>query len=43
MRTNLQLLAVCYLQNNQAYSTYHILKGSMHLRVFSFQIVVNLG
>ncbi|KAI5667806.1 hypothetical protein M9H77_17659 [Catharanthus roseus] len=26
--TNLQLLASCYLQNNQAYSAYHILKGS---------------
>uniref|UniRef100_A0A5B6ZD50 Putative CDC27 family protein isoform 1 n=1 Tax=Davidia involucrata TaxID=16924 RepID=A0A5B6ZD50_DAVIN len=25
--TNLQLLAGCYLQNNQAYSVYHILKG----------------
>ncbi|CAI9102462.1 OLC1v1000740C1 [Oldenlandia corymbosa var. corymbosa] len=24
---NLQLLAVCYLQSNQAYSAYHILKG----------------
>ncbi|KAE8674358.1 Cell division cycle protein 27-like protein B [Hibiscus syriacus] len=24
---NLQLLAACYLQNNQAYSAYHILKG----------------
>ncbi|KAL2335320.1 hypothetical protein Fmac_016533 [Flemingia macrophylla] len=26
--TNLQLLAGCYLQNNQAYSAYHILKGT---------------
>ncbi|KAL2618257.1 hypothetical protein AAZV13_08G235000 [Glycine max] len=26
--TNLQLLAKCYLQNNQAYCTYHILKGA---------------
>ncbi|ESW11331.2 hypothetical protein PHAVU_008G021500 [Phaseolus vulgaris] len=26
--TNLQLLAGCYLQNNQAYSAYHILKGA---------------
>ncbi|KAJ4837287.1 Cell division cycle protein 27 B [Turnera subulata] len=26
--TNLQLLARCYLQNNQAYSAYHILKGT---------------
>ncbi|CDP08586.1 unnamed protein product [Coffea canephora] len=26
--TNSQLLAVCYLQNNQAYSAYHILKGN---------------
>ncbi|XP_076885371.1 cell division cycle protein 27 homolog B-like isoform X1 [Bidens hawaiensis] len=25
--TNLQLLAACYLQSNQAYSAYHILKG----------------
>ncbi|KAB2027330.1 hypothetical protein ERO13_D05G027200v2 [Gossypium hirsutum] len=25
---NLQLLAACYLQNNQAYSAYHILKGT---------------
>ncbi|KAF7822341.1 cell division cycle protein 27-like protein B-like isoform X1 [Senna tora] len=25
---NLQLLAGCYLQNNQAYSAYHILKGT---------------
>ncbi|KAL8236041.1 hypothetical protein R6Q59_017122 [Mikania micrantha] len=25
---NLQLLAVCYLQSNQAYSAYHILKGT---------------
>ncbi|CAI9106489.1 OLC1v1005662C2 [Oldenlandia corymbosa var. corymbosa] len=24
---NLQLLAVCYLQSNQAYSAYHVLKG----------------
>ncbi|OAY27238.1 cell division cycle protein 27 homolog B isoform X2 [Manihot esculenta] len=28
MQTNLQLLAGCYLQNNQAYSAYHILKGT---------------
>ncbi|XP_057513900.1 cell division cycle protein 27 homolog B-like isoform X1 [Actinidia eriantha] len=27
-RTNLQLLAGCYLRNNQAYSAYHILKGT---------------
>ena len=27
MQTNLQLLAACYLQNNQAYSAYNILKG----------------
>ncbi|RDX61912.1 Cell division cycle protein 27-like B, partial [Mucuna pruriens] len=26
--TNLQLLAGCYLQSNQAYSAYHILKGT---------------
>ncbi|XP_011048324.1 PREDICTED: cell division cycle protein 27 homolog B isoform X2 [Populus euphratica] len=26
--TNLQLLAGCYLQNNQAYAAYHILKGT---------------
>lgn len=26
--TNLQLLAACYLQSNQAYSAYHILKGT---------------
>ncbi|KAF3441874.1 hypothetical protein FNV43_RR15789 [Rhamnella rubrinervis] len=26
--TNLQLLASCYLHNNQAYSAYHILKGT---------------
>ncbi|KAF3793207.1 Cell division cycle 27-like protein B [Nymphaea thermarum] len=26
--TNLQLLARCYLQNNQAYRAYHILKGT---------------
>ncbi|PSS10191.1 Cell division cycle protein 27 B like [Actinidia chinensis var. chinensis] len=26
--TNLQLLAGCYLRNNQAYSAYHILKGT---------------
>ncbi|KAJ6923408.1 cell division cycle protein 27 [Populus alba x Populus x berolinensis] len=26
--TNLQLLAGCYLQNSQAYSAYHILKGT---------------
>ncbi|KAI9192658.1 hypothetical protein LWI28_026160 [Acer negundo] len=26
--TNLQLLAACYLQNNQAYSAYNILKGT---------------
>ncbi|CAI0425557.1 unnamed protein product [Linum tenue] len=26
--TNLELLARCYLQNNQAYSAYHILKGT---------------
>lgn len=26
--TNLQLLAGCYLHNNQAYSAYHILKGT---------------
>ncbi|POO00841.1 N-terminal acetyltransferase A, auxiliary subunit [Trema orientale] len=26
--TNLQLLASCYLRNNQAYSAYHILKGT---------------
>ncbi|KAL2959288.1 hypothetical protein AAZX31_18G259900 [Glycine max] len=26
--TNLQLLAGCYLQNNQAYCAYHILKGA---------------
>ncbi|XVE54205.1 hypothetical protein DITRI_Ditri03aG0061700 [Diplodiscus trichospermus] len=25
---NLQLLAACYLQNNQAYAAYHILKGT---------------
>ncbi|EPS64113.1 hypothetical protein M569_10668, partial [Genlisea aurea] len=25
---NLQLLAICYLRNNQAYCAYHILKGS---------------
>jgi hypothetical protein len=41
MQTNLQLLAGCYLQNSQAYSAYHILKGSM-LHVFIFQMVVNL-
>lgn len=27
--TNLQLLAACYLQNNQAYAAYHILKGTL--------------
>ncbi|XP_047311527.1 cell division cycle protein 27 homolog B [Impatiens glandulifera] len=27
--TNLQLLAACYLQNNQAYSAYYILKGTL--------------
>jgi len=27
MQTNLQLLAGCYLQSNQAYCAYHILKG----------------
>nr|GMD37102.1 cell division cycle protein 27 homolog B isoform X1 [Ipomoea batatas] len=26
--TNMQLLAACYLQNNQAYAAYHILKGT---------------
>ncbi|KAM7505835.1 hypothetical protein LguiB_004739 [Lonicera macranthoides] len=26
--TNLQLLATCYLQSNQAYSAYHVLKGT---------------
>ncbi|KAK3041184.1 hypothetical protein RJ639_028663 [Escallonia herrerae] len=26
--TNLQLLAACYLQSNQAYAAYHILKGT---------------
>ncbi|VFQ68914.1 unnamed protein product [Cuscuta campestris] len=26
--TNMQLLATCYLQNNQAYAAYHILKGT---------------
>ncbi|KAI3717226.1 hypothetical protein L1987_68710 [Smallanthus sonchifolius] len=26
--TNLQLLAACYLQSNQAYSAYHVLKGT---------------
>lgn len=29
LQTNLQLLARCYLQNNQAYSAYHILKGNI--------------
>ncbi|PPR84022.1 hypothetical protein GOBAR_AA36694 [Gossypium barbadense] len=28
LQVNLQLLAACYLQNNQAYSAYHILKGT---------------
>ena len=29
IQTNFQLLASCYLQNNQAYSAYHILKGML--------------
>ncbi|CAN1177462.1 Cell division cycle protein 27 homolog B, partial [Linum perenne] len=28
LQTHLQLLAGCYLQNNQAYAAYHILKGT---------------
>lgn len=28
---NLQLLATCYLRNNQAYVAYHILKGLLEL------------
>lgn len=35
VQTNLQLLAACYLQSNQAYSAYHILKGTF-LRIASY-------
>ncbi|KAL8479459.1 hypothetical protein ACS0TY_026377 [Phlomoides rotata] len=29
MQKNMQLLASCYLQNNQAHCAYHILKGTL--------------
>jgi hypothetical protein len=36
VQTNLQLLAACYLQSNQAYSAYHILKGTFLVIVIYF-------
>lgn len=41
VQMNLQLLAACYLQNNQAYAAYNILKG-MHWMVIIYHLVANI-
>ena len=39
VQTNLQLLANCYLRNNQAYCAYHILKGILCRKISPFNLV----
>lgn len=40
LQVNLQLLATCYLQNNQAYAAYNILKGMCWTVLHAFYLLV---